>query len=91
MSPFNFFVDFLYVVTSSSGIVEELQGAGDYFLDGWFFIYLFFCRQYFVENDAVVTKDVCLSCPCHLRYLHGPILFYTLFFYNFLCLGNNSH
>lgn len=79
MSPFNFFVDFLYVVTSSSGIVEELQGAGDYFLDGWFFLLFFFCRQYFVENDAVVTKDVCSSCPCHLQYLHGPILFYKLF------------
>jgi hypothetical protein len=38
MSRFSFFVDFLYVVTSSSGIVEELQGADDYFLDGWFFL-----------------------------------------------------
>ncbi len=46
MSPFNFFVHFLYVVTSSSGIVEELQGAGDYFLDGWFFI-LFFLQAIF--------------------------------------------
>ncbi len=44
-----------------------------------------------MENDAVVTKDVCLSCPFHLQYLHGPILFYKHFFYKFLCLGSNSH
>jgi hypothetical protein len=82
MSPFNFFVHFLYVVTSSSGIVEELQEVLViiFWMGGFFFC--FFCRQYFVENDAVVTKDVCSSCPCHLRYLHGPLLFYKFFSIN---------
>ncbi len=78
MSPFNFFVDFLYVVTSSSGIVEELQGAGDYFLDGWFFLLFFFAGnilwrmmlllQKMYVRPAHVTYDIYMVQFCSINF-----------------------
>lgn len=78
MSPSNFFVDFLYVVTSSSGIVEELQGAGDYFLDGWFFLLFFFAGnilwrmmlllQKMYVRPAHVTYDIYMVQFCSINF-----------------------